>query len=249
MNPILEYILQGKLFDDSVASRKVRRRACRFAIIEEKLYRRSFRGSLLKCVSEQKVDYVLREICEGCCEDHVGGISLTRKAQLAGFWWPTMNKAAVKMVRSCEGCQRHNNFSHQTASVYKPISSSCPFDQWGLNIVGPFPIARAQKKILLVAVEYFSKWAEVEPLVKITEEEVLKFLWKNIVCRFGLPRKLISDNERQFQGKKITSWCQEMKITQSFTSVAYPQANGQTEVVNHILVQALKTGRSREGLG
>ncbi|XP_073046127.1 uncharacterized protein [Primulina eburnea] len=46
--------------------------------------------------------------------------------------------------------------------------------------------------------------------------------------RYGIPRKLISDNGRQFQGNKITSWCQEMKIVQSFTSVAYTQANGQT---------------------
>ncbi|XP_073035281.1 uncharacterized protein [Primulina eburnea] len=61
------------------------------------------------------------------------------------------------------------------------------------------------------------------------------------------PRRLISDNGRQFQGKGITSWCQEMKITQSFTSVAYPQANGQTEVVNRIIVQALKARLQGKG--
>ncbi|XP_075481144.1 uncharacterized protein LOC142521856 [Primulina tabacum] len=122
----------------------------------------------------------------------------------------------------------------------KPIWASCPFDQWGMDIVGPFPVARAQKKFLLVAMDYFSKWVEAEPLAKITEQEVLKFLWKNIVCQFAVPRRLISDNGRQFQGKEITSWCREMKITQSFTSVAYPQANGKIEVVNRILVQALK---------
>ncbi|XP_073304555.1 uncharacterized protein [Primulina huaijiensis] len=93
-----------------------------------------------------------------------------------------------------------------------------------MDIVGPFPIARAQKKFLLVAADYFYKWVEAEPLTEITEQEDLKFLWKNI-----------------FQGKEITAWCQEMKITQSFTFVAYPQANGQTEVVNMIIVQALKT--------
>ncbi|XP_073304553.1 uncharacterized protein [Primulina huaijiensis] len=58
--------------------------------------------------------------------------------------------------------------------------------------------------------------------------------------RYGIPRRLISDNGRQFQGKKITSWWQEMKSIQSFTSVAYPQANGQSEVTNRIIVQALK---------
>ncbi|XP_073017859.1 uncharacterized protein [Primulina eburnea] len=127
------------------------------------------------------------------------------------------------------------------ATLMKTIWASCPFDQWGMDIVGPFAIAGAQKKFLLMAVDYLSKWVEAEPLAKITEQEVLKFLWKNIVCRFGVPRRLISDNGRQFQGKEITSWCREMNITQSFTSVAYPQANGQTEVVNRIIVQALKT--------
>ncbi|XP_075494717.1 uncharacterized protein LOC142532281 [Primulina tabacum] len=92
------------------------------------------------------------------------------------------------------------------ATLMKPIWASCPFDQWGMDIVGPFPVARAQKKFLLVAVDYFSKW-------------------KNIVCRFGAPRRLISDNGRQFQGKKITAWCQKMKITQSLISVASQWSN------------------------
>ncbi|XP_075478840.1 uncharacterized protein LOC142519694 [Primulina tabacum] len=118
---------------------------------------------------------------------------------------------------------------------------------WGMDIMGPFPIAWTQKKFLLVAVDYFSKWVEAEPLAKITEHEVLKFLWKNIVYRFGVPRRLISENGRQFQGKEITSWCREMKMTQSFTSVAYPQANGQTEVVNRIIIQALKTRLQGKG--
>ncbi|XP_073049467.1 uncharacterized protein [Primulina eburnea] len=54
--------------------------------------------------------------------------------------------------------------------------------------------SRAQKKFLLVVVDYFSKWVEAEPLAKITQKEVLKFLWKNIACQFRIPRKLISDN-------------------------------------------------------
>ncbi|XP_042456410.1 uncharacterized protein LOC122040975 [Zingiber officinale] len=47
---------------------------------------------------------------------------------------------------------------------------ACPFDQWGIDIVGPFPMATGQRKFLLVAVDYFFKWVEAEPLVKITEQ-------------------------------------------------------------------------------
>ncbi|KAL0458916.1 UNVERIFIED_CONTAM: hypothetical protein Slati_0518800 [Sesamum latifolium] len=111
----------------------------------------------------------------------------------------------------------------------------CPFRQWGIDIVGPFPLAAGQRKFLLVAVDYFTKWIKAEPLARITEGEVMKFIWKNIICRFGIPREIISDNGRQFQGRKIQEWCQGLRIKQRFTTVAHPQANGQVEVTNRIL--------------
>ncbi|XP_075499328.1 uncharacterized protein LOC142537719 [Primulina tabacum] len=247
MTPLIAYITNHELPEDKARAQKIKRQAPRFVLLNKILYRRSFQGPLLKCLNEKEVDYVLREIHEGCCAEHLGGMSLTRKTMLAGFWWPTLKQDSARLVQICEGCQHHSNFSYSPATLMKPIWASCPFDQWGMDIVGPFPVARAQKKFLLVAVDYFSKWVEAEPLAKITEQEVLKFLWKNILCRFGVPRRIISDNGRQFQGKGITSWCQEMKITQSFTSVAYPQANGQTEVVNRVIVQALKARLQGKG--
>ncbi|KAL0458425.1 UNVERIFIED_CONTAM: hypothetical protein Slati_0469700 [Sesamum latifolium] len=105
---------------------------------------------------------------------------------------------------------------------------------------GTIPLAPGQKKFLLVAIDYFTKWVEAEPLARITEGKVMKFIWKNFVCRFGLPRELISDNSRQFQGRRIQDWCAGLHIKQRFTSVSHPQANGQVEVTNRILVQGIK---------
>ena len=53
-------------------------------------------------------------------------------------------------------------------------------------------------KFLLVAIDYFTKWVEVEPLVVIIEDKIQTFIWKNIVCWFGIPRTIISENGRQF---------------------------------------------------
>ncbi|KAL0455179.1 UNVERIFIED_CONTAM: hypothetical protein Slati_0857100 [Sesamum latifolium] len=75
----------------------------------------------------------------------------------------------------------------------------------------------------------------------------MKFIWKNIICRFGIPREIISDNDRQFQGRKIQEWCQGLRIKQRFTTVAHPQANGQVEVTNRILVQGIKRRLERVG--
>ncbi|KAL0448711.1 UNVERIFIED_CONTAM: hypothetical protein Slati_1427500 [Sesamum latifolium] len=88
---------------------------------------------------------------------------------------------------------------------------------------------------------------EAEPLARINEGEVMKFIWKNIVCRFGIPREIISDNGRQFQGRRIQEWCQGLHIKQRFTIVVHPQSNGQVEVTNRILVQGVKRRLERVG--
>ncbi|RVW96435.1 Transposon Ty3-G Gag-Pol polyprotein [Vitis vinifera] len=90
---------------------------------------------------------------------------------------------------------RHAPVPHVPSKTLNPITSPWPFAQWGMDIVGPLPIAAAQKKFLLVATDYFSKWVEVEAYVSIKDKDVTKFVWKNIICRFGIPQAIIADNE------------------------------------------------------
>ena len=51
-----------------------------------------------------------------------------------------------------------------------------------------------QQKFLLVAVDYFTKWVETEPVANITEAQIESFVWKSIICRYGLPQVIITDN-------------------------------------------------------
>lgn len=155
--PIMEYIIDSKLSKDLGQSRRIKKQASRFVVMGGSLYRRSFSGILLKCVAGEEAEYVLREIHEGCCGNHGGSFMLVRRALLAGFWWPTISDDSARVARTCEGCQKHANFICSPASSMKPVRASCPFDQWGLDIVGSFSIARSQKKFLLVAVDYLSK--------------------------------------------------------------------------------------------
>ena len=109
-----------------------------------------------------------------------------------------MQKEAQEYVRKCDQCQRFAPNIHQPGGVLKPLSSPWPFAQWGLDIVGPFPKALGNKKYLLVGTDYFTKWVEAEPLANIRDVDVKKFIWRNIVPRFGTPRTLVSDNGLQF---------------------------------------------------
>ncbi|GKB40502.1 reverse transcriptase domain-containing protein [Tanacetum coccineum] len=75
-----------------------------------------------------------------------------------------------------------------------PITSPWPFYKWGIDIAGPFPEGPGKVKFLIVAIDYFTKWIEAKPVVTITGNQVKQFVWDNIVCRFGLPGEIVSDN-------------------------------------------------------
>ena len=64
------------------------------------------------------------------------------------------------------------------------------------DIVSPLPQGKGQVKFLLVVIDYFTKWVEAEALATITESRIQSFVWKNIVCRFGILLTIISNNKR-----------------------------------------------------
>ncbi|GJZ14227.1 reverse transcriptase domain-containing protein [Tanacetum coccineum] len=76
-----------------------------------------------------------------------------------------------------------------------PITAPWPFYKWGIDIAGPFPKGPGKVKFLIVAMDYFTKWIEAKAVATITGNQVKKFMWDNIVCRFGLPGEIVSDNE------------------------------------------------------
>ncbi|GJZ40422.1 reverse transcriptase domain-containing protein, partial [Tanacetum coccineum] len=111
---------------------------------------------------------------------------------------------------------------------------------WGIDIAGPFPEGPGKVKFLIVAIDYFTKWIEAKAVVTITGNQVKKFVWDNIVCRFGLHREIISDNGKQFRDNPFKDWCEKLCIRQCFTSVKHPQANGLVKRANRSLGEGIK---------
>ncbi|XP_020981529.1 uncharacterized protein LOC110273035 [Arachis duranensis] len=110
----------------------------------------------------------------------------------------------------------------------------------GLDLLGPFPQASGQVKYLIVGVDYFTKWIEVEPLATITTQRSRKFFYKNIITRYGVPNSITTDNGTQFTDSTFKNLVASMKIKHQFTSVEHPQANGQAEAANKVILAGLK---------
>ena len=70
--------------------------------------------------------------------------------------------------------------------------------------------------------------------------DVKKFVWKNIITHFKIPHSLISNNGLQFDSKSFRRYCCELRITNRYSTLAYPQGNGQAEVLNKVIVSGLK---------
>ena len=92
----------------------------------------------------------------------------------------------------------------------------------------------------MVSTDYFTKWVEAEPLANIRDTDTKKFIWRNIVTRFEVPRTLISDNGLQFDSKAFRRYYCELGITNRYSTLAYPQGNGQAEAINKVIVSGLK---------
>ena len=143
-------------------------------------------------------------------------------------------------MKKCDQCQKFASNIHQLGGVLNPLSSPWPFAQWGLEIVGPFPKVAGNKRYLLVSTDYFTKWVKTELLANIRDVDAKKFVWKNIVTRFGVPRNLISDSGLQFDSKSFKRYCYDLGITNRYSTPAYSQRNGQAEAVNKVIVNGLK---------
>jgi hypothetical protein len=89
----------------------------------------------------------------------------------------------------------------------QPIIVEQPFSQWGLDVVGPInPKSSKGHMYILTATDYFLKWPESMVLNKDDSEELIKFLKDNILSRFGVPDKFITDNGLIFIRSKFTKF-------------------------------------------
>jgi len=150
---------------------------------------------------------IMSELHEGICGNHIGRRTLSLKAIRAGYYWPMMKEDCVKYVKRCEQCQKHADWSHSLLKELRFISSTWHFYTRGIYILGPFSLALLQMKYLIVAIEYFTKWIKAESVAQITAHKVQHFVCKNILCCFGIPRHLVSENGTQFASRQLEKLC------------------------------------------
>ena len=182
----------------------------------------------------------MKEIHSGVCGNHSGGKALSFKCLRQGYYWPTMGKDTMEFTQKCLKCQQFAKAIKSHPEKLTSVVCAWPFAKWALDLIGPLPMARSQLRYCLVAIDYLTKWVEVEPLAQQTEAKCTNFLWKNIISWFGLPHTVVTDNEKQFDNPKFLALCEQFRIKKAFSSPGQPQSNGQVEAANKTIKENLK---------
>ena len=184
------------------------------------MYKRLYLEPYLLCVNFKAVETLLEELHERIYGSHMEGRSLSHKALTQGYWWSSMQNSSHEFVKMCDHCQSYALNIHQPGGVLNPLTSPWLFAQWGLDIVGLFPKATRNRNFLLVAMDYFTKWVEAEPLANIRDQDVKRFVWWNIITRFGIPNTFVSDNGLQFNSKAFREYCCDLGIKNRYSTPA-----------------------------
>ncbi|GJV61261.1 reverse transcriptase domain-containing protein [Tanacetum coccineum] len=191
-----------------------------------------------QCVSGQEALDILEACHYGPTGGNYGANYTAKKVFDSGLYWPTIYKDAYELVKNCDSCQRQGKISQHDEMPQNSIQVCEIFDVWGIDFMGPFPLSKGNKYIL-IAVDYLSKWVEAKALPTNDARVVVKFL-KSFFARFGTPRAIISDRGTHFCNDKFDKVMSKYRVTHRLSTAYHPQTSGQVEVSNSGLKRILE---------
>src|SRR4051812_16339670 len=171
----------------------LRRLVGSFFINADVLYKGNYDMVLLRCVDRHEADMLMHEIHEGSFGTHANGHSMAKKMLRASYYWLTMESDCYKFVKKCHECQVYADKIHVPPTLLNVISSPWPFSMWGIDMIGMIePKASNGHRFILVAIDYFTKWVKAASYANVTKQVVVRFIKNNIICRYGVPSKIIT---------------------------------------------------------
>ncbi|XP_070040910.1 uncharacterized protein [Nicotiana tomentosiformis] len=232
---IKRYMEKGEYPKTSTHTHKctLRRLANYFFQSEGILYRRIPDMGLLRCVDAKKASKLLEEIHAGTCRPHMNRFTLVKKILRGGYFWMTIETYRIKYVQKCHQCQIHADMIRVPPNELNATSSPWPLCAWGMDVIGAIePAALNRHSFILVAIDYFTKWVEATSYKAATKKVVAEFFRDRIVCRFGLPDSINTDNAVNLNSDLMKAMCKTFKIKHKNSTTYMSQMNGVIEAAN-----------------
>ncbi|RDX72203.1 Retrovirus-related Pol polyprotein, partial [Mucuna pruriens] len=144
-----------------------------------------------------------------------------------------MEADCCQHVRRCMKCQMYADHIKIAPTTLQNLTSPWPFSMWGIDMIGPIePKASNGHRFILMAIDYSTKWVEAESYASVSRNVVSRFIKRNLVCRYGIPADIITDNDTNLNNKVITELCEKFQIRHRNSTPYQPQMNGAVEAAN-----------------
>nr|XP_012466229.1 unnamed protein product [Gossypium raimondii] len=188
--------------------RTLRRLASDYVLDGEILYKRGKDQVLLRCVDAMEAKKILEEVHDGVCGAHANGFTMARQIMRFGYYWSTIEGDCIKYAKKCHKCQIYEDKIHVPSSPLHAMTSPWPFSMWGMDVIRPIsPKASNGHCFIFVVIDYFTKWVEDTSYANVTKLAVSKFLKKEIICRYRMSERIISDNALNLKNSTIAEVC------------------------------------------
>ncbi len=232
--PIYELLFKNEEVSDPISSSYFLQDGLLY--FNDKYNRKSPRP--LTCVPEKIIHELLYSFHDDMMSGHLG-INKTKAKIKERYFWPDMDNIIELYVKSCLDCQTKKTPNLPKAGFLVPIKVGGPFEMWGLDILGPFPISDSGNNNIIVATEYMTRFAETAAVFKADKWNVAKFIDENIIFKHGAPLKILTDQGKVFSSNLCKQIYANHEIAHVRTSAYHPATNGLTERFNKTLAEMI----------
>ena len=168
-------------------------------LIGDVLYRRGIDTILWHCLTHDEAETILNDCHSGTCGGHLSGLATTYKILCACYFWPSIFNHCIEAIKHCRSCQLFSPKARTSPTPLHPVVTIGPFCKWAIDFMTINPTSANGHKYIIVAVDYFTKWAESMPTFDCKSEKEAQFFLNHVISRFGVPKKLVSDHGTHFQ--------------------------------------------------
>eukprot|EP00253_Pinus_taeda_P030032 PITA_30032 len=225
-------------------SKDARRRICHqsqpYHIIGDTMYRLGIDSILHRCLTLEEAERVLNDFHFGTCGGHMSGYATTQKILCAGYFWPSIFKDCILVVRSCHECQIYQRKICAPPTPLHLVVTIGPFSKWAIDYMTYNPRSAGGHGYIIISIDYFTKWAEVIPTLSEDGHTTAQFLFNHVISRFGVPQAIVTDHGKHFCNHMMTDLTTQLGLWHDSSTPYYPQANGQVEAINKVLVTILQ---------
>lgn len=175
-------------------------------------------------VPAHEQENVLKHYHDDATAGHYGvDKTITRIA--SRYYWQGMRKYIANYIGKCPECQKYKPSNLKPAGLMKTVSSNQRFETIAIDLFGPLPTSKEGYRWIFITEDIASRWTELFPLIEATAEHCATTLLDEIFLRYGIPRRLITDNGTQFISAIMQQLTHMLKINQILTPVYHPEAN------------------------